>query len=49
MKIIGIFSQEANLEAEKIIKSPINIIDGQLNSSRSIGNEGINTLYSMTL
>jgi len=49
MKIIGLYTQEANMEAERIINSPVNIIDGQLNASRGIGNEAINTFYSMTL
>lgn len=47
--IKGVFSQEANEECERILHSKSNLmaIDGR--TIRVIGNEGIQTLYSMTL
>lgn len=43
-----LFSKEANMEAEEIMYSKSNIltIDGE--SIRKIGNEGIQTLYTLT-
>lgn len=44
----GVFSQEANAECEKIINSKSNILTVRGSSIRGIGNEGVQTLYSMT-
>jgi hypothetical protein len=47
-RIVGLFTQEANEEAERLIRRPTNFCDGQGYFGRPIGNEGILTLYSMT-
>lgn len=44
----GLFTQEANLESEKIINSPANIFTINGENMRSIGNEGVQTLYAFT-
>ena len=44
----GVFSQQANLEAEKIMKSKVNVIGLAGNGIRTTTNETVQTLYSMT-
>ena len=44
----GIFSQEANEEAERIMKQKSNLITIDGGIIRSIGNEGMQTLFTMT-
>ena len=44
----GVFSQQANLEAEKIMKSKVNVIGIAGQGIRTTTNETIQTLYSMT-
>ena len=44
----GIFSQEANEEAERIMKKKSNLITIDGGIIRSIGNEGMQTLFTMT-
>lgn len=46
--IKGVFSQEANDECEKIMHSKPNIIAINGSPIRKIGNEGVQTLFSMT-
>lgn len=46
--IRGVFTQEANREAEKIIKSKRNILDISGKNIRSLKMEGIQTLYNLT-
>ena len=46
--IKSVFSQEANEECEKIINNKTNILSIEGIGVRNIGNEGIQTLYSMT-
>lgn len=46
--IKGIFSQEANLEANKIMYSKINILTTDGDIIRSIGNEATQTLFTLT-
>jgi DNA-directed RNA polymerase beta' subunit len=43
-----LFSKEANEEAERIMFSKSNILTIDGGSIRSIGNEGIQTLYTLT-
>lgn len=44
----GVFSQEANLECDSIIKSKANILDISARNIRKSSNECYQTLYSMT-
>lgn len=44
----GVFSQEANEECERIIKGKPNMLSLQGKGIRPVGNEGSQTLYSMT-
>lgn len=44
----GLFSQEANIEAEKIMKSKSNILNIYGDNMRKTTNEGIQTLYALT-
>lgn len=46
--IRGVFTQEANLEAERLIRSPKNILNITGKNIRKISNEGIQTLYNLT-
>ena len=48
VKLIGILSHEANEEAERIMQSITNYVDSAGSASRTIGNEGVLTLYSLT-
>lgn len=47
-RMIGIFTQEANEEAARLIEKPTNYADGQGLFSRPIANEAILTIYSLT-
>jgi hypothetical protein len=47
-RVIGLFTQEANAEAEKLIAQPTNYCDGQGQFSRKVANEAILTLYALT-
>lgn len=44
----SVFTQEANEECERIMRSKSNILTVQGTAVRGIGNEGVQTLYSMT-
>jgi DNA-directed RNA polymerase beta' subunit len=46
--IRGVFTQEANLEAERLIRSPKNILNITGKNIRKISNEGVQTLYNLT-
>jgi len=48
IRAIGLFSQEANAEAARMISSPAYIVDGQGRFSRKTANEATLTLYSLT-
>ena len=48
MSIKGIFSQEANAECDKIVKSKANILDINASNVRKTENEAIQTLYTLT-
>ena len=48
IRIIGLFTQEANKEAAEKIKQATNFADGQGNFSRNLGNEAVLSLYSLT-
>jgi len=48
IRVIGLFSKDSNLEAEKTIKSPSFVLDVDGTISRSIQNEGVLGLYSLT-
>ena len=44
----GVFTQEANEECDRLMKEKSNFLSVQGNGLRTIGNEGAQTLYSMT-
>jgi hypothetical protein len=44
----GLFTKEANLEAERLIWDKKNILDQMGRNSRQIGNEAIQAIYSLT-
>jgi hypothetical protein len=44
----GVFTQEANEECERLMKEKANFLSIQGKGLRTIGNEGAQTLYSMT-
>ena len=44
----GLFSQEANLEAEKIMNTISNILNIYGQNMRATTNEGVQTLYMLT-
>lgn len=46
--IRGVFTQEANLEAERLIRAPKNILNITGKNIRKISNEGVQTLYNLT-
>ena len=48
MTIRGVFTQEANLECEKLINSPKNILNIVGKSVRKTTIEAIQTLYNLT-
>jgi hypothetical protein len=47
-RVVGLFTQEANVEAARLIKQPTNYCDGQGFYSRPVNNEAILTLFSLT-
>lgn len=49
VSVRGCFSAEANIEAEKIINSKLNVLDLSTNLMRSIDHEAIQSLYALTL
>lgn len=48
IKVIGLFTAEANKQAETRIKDVSNIVDAQVKASRKLGNEAVNTLFCLT-
>ena len=48
MSVRGVFSQEANEEAERIMKSKSHILNTYGQNVRSTNHEGIQTLYEFT-
>jgi hypothetical protein len=48
IRVIGLFTQEANEEARKLIEKPTNFCDGQGAPSRKLGNEAVLTFYALT-
>ena len=48
MSIKGIFSQEANAECDRIVKSKAYILDINASNVRLTENEAIQTLYTLT-
>ena len=48
VSVKGVFSQEANAEALKIMRSKSHIINIYGDNMRTTSNEGIQTLYTMT-
>ncbi|AST99854.1 hypothetical protein PBI_PBS1_32 [Bacillus phage PBS1] len=44
----GVFSKEANEEAERLIWEKKNMLDQMGRNSRQIGNEAIQAIYSLT-
>lgn len=48
MSIKGVFSQEANAECDRIVKSKANILDINASNVRMTENEAIQTLYTLT-
>ena len=45
----GVFSMEANIEAEQLLEKPMTLLDGAGKPSRGFSKEGILSLYSLTL
>jgi DNA-directed RNA polymerase beta' subunit len=48
MRVIGLFSAEANLEAERMMASPLNYVDAKGNFIRGIHREGGLAIYMLT-
>ena len=48
MRVIGLFSAEANMEAERIMTSPLNYLDTKGNYTRGIAREGALALFMLT-
>jgi hypothetical protein len=48
MRVIGLFSAEANLEAKKLMQSPLNYVDPKGGFTRKIHREGALPLYMLT-
>jgi len=48
IRLFGLYTQEANAEAERLIKSPTNFFWGDGGFSRPLSNEAVLTLYSLT-
>jgi DNA-directed RNA polymerase beta' subunit len=48
ISVIGLFTKEANLEAERLINSKVNLVRADGSPAREIGNEAILSLYMMT-
>jgi hypothetical protein len=50
ISIKGIYSQEANEELDKLIKTPITLLDGSGNPTRDgTGKESILSMFSLTM
>ena len=47
-RVVGLFTQEANAEAAKMIAKPTNYCDGQGSFSRPVANEAVLTLFALT-
>ena len=47
-RMVGVFTQEANAEAARLIEKPTNYCDGQGNFGRPVANEAVLTLFSLT-
>ena len=45
----GCFTQEANLEAEEVMRKPLSLLDPSGKPSRGFSKEGILTLYNLTM
>ena len=48
ISVRGVFTQEANIEAEKLIYSKKNLLDNSGKNIRSLGKEAILGLYCLT-
>lgn len=48
LSIKGVFSQEANAECDKIVRSKANILDINASNIRLSENEVVQTLYTLT-
>jgi len=48
MSLVGMFTQEANAEAEKIMKSKMSLVTADGRPSRNVSNEAVLSLYMMT-
>lgn len=48
LSIKGVFSQEANAECDRIVRSKANILDINASNVRKSTNECIQTLYTLT-
>ena len=48
LSLIGLYTQEANMEAKKLINSKKNLIKTDGSAVRNVSNEGILSLYMMT-
>ena len=48
ISIRGVFTKEANLEAERLIMDKKNILDQMGKNSRKIGNEAVQAIYTLT-
>lgn len=48
MRLIGLYTAEANEEARKIIDNPMNYVDAQGNYTRGIGREAGLAFYMLT-
>ena len=49
ISIKAIYSQEANEELDKLIKTPITLLDGSGGTTRDFSKEGILSLYSLSM
>jgi hypothetical protein len=48
MRVIGLFSAEANMEAQRVMQSPLNFLDARGNFIRGVHREGGLALYMLT-
>lgn len=48
IRVIGLFSSEANLEAERVMTTPLNYLDPVGNFTRGINREGALSMYMLT-
>jgi hypothetical protein len=49
ISIKAIYSQEANEELDKLIKTPITLLDGSGNPSRGASKESVLSMFSLTM